>query len=80
MTYLVDSYPLYAASALAANTLIRAIMGAFLPLAATRMYNALGLGWGNSVLAFIATAMLPMPVLFYRYGETFRNKLKMEDL
>jgi len=80
ITYLVDAYPLYAASALAANTLIRAIMGAFLPLVGPQMYEKLGYGWGNSVLAFIATAMLPVPLLFCRYGETLRNKLRIEDL
>jgi hypothetical protein len=64
ITYLVDAYPVYAASALAANTLIRAIMGAFVPLAGSQMYTTLGLGWGNSLLAFIATAMIPVPLLF----------------
>jgi hypothetical protein len=45
ITYLVDVCPLYAASALAANTLIRAIMDAFVPLVGLQMYNTLGLGW-----------------------------------
>lgn len=37
------------------------------------MYGALGLGWGNSLLAFIALAMCPLPFLFYRYGERIRT-------
>ncbi len=44
--YLIDAFVIYAASALAANTVIRSIMGAVLPLAGQKMYNTLGLGWG----------------------------------
>jgi hypothetical protein len=36
------------------------------------MYEALGLGWGNSLLGFIALAMAPIPVLFWMYGEQLR--------
>lgn len=36
------------------------------------MYTRLGLGWGNSLLAFIAIALLPIPFLFLRYGERIR--------
>ncbi len=52
-TYLVDCYPDYAASAVAANTVFRNLLGAFLPLAGPRLYQTLGLGWGNSLLGFI---------------------------
>lgn len=38
------------------------------------MFNTLDLGWGASLLAFIALAMVPVPVIFYRYGEKIRNK------
>ena len=41
-TYLVDAYDRYAASALAANTVLRSLAGAFLPLAGPKMYKALG--------------------------------------
>lgn len=71
--YLVDTYTLYAASALAANTIIRSIAGGVLPLCALKMYDTLGLGWGNSLLAFIAIAFLPIPFLIQRYGEKLRN-------
>ena len=37
------------------------------------MYNTLGLGWGNSLLAFIAVALCPIPVVFWRYGERIRK-------
>lgn len=72
-TYLVDAYTIYAASAIAANTVLRSLLGALLPLAGSKMYQTLGLGWGNSLLAFIALALAPVPLLFYRYGERIRN-------
>lgn len=71
-TYLVDAYPLYAASSIGATTVFRSFISAFLPLAGTPMYARLGLGWGNSLLAFIAVALLPIPFLFLRYGERIR--------
>lgn len=72
-TYLVDAFTIYAASAMAANTVLRSLVGAFLPLAGPRMYETLGLGWGNSLLAFISIGMWPVPILFFLYGERIRK-------
>lgn len=73
--YLVDSFGAAgAASALAANLLIRSPFGAFLDLAAQPLYEKLGLGWGNSVLGFITLAFTPVPWLFYHYGSALRQK------
>lgn len=78
--YLVDAYEMYAASALAANTVIRSIAGGILPIFALRMYDALGLGWGNTLLGLIAVALIPIPFLIVRFGEKLRKKFKMSDL
>jgi len=77
-TYLVDAFTTYAASALAANAVLRSLLGALLPLAGQRMYATLGLGWGNSLLAFIALAMCPIPWFFYRYGERIRKSPRFQ--
>jgi len=74
ITYLVDCYPVYAASAVAANTVLRSLVGMLLPLAGPIMYKNLGLGWGNSVLGFICVAMIPVPMLIHRYGRRLRMK------
>lgn len=73
MTYLIDAYTRYAASVTAANTVMRSTLGALLPLAGPSMYAALGLGWGNSLLAFIALAVIPFPYVFWKYGEQIRT-------
>lgn len=44
------------------------------------MYEKLGMGWGNSVLGFIALAMVPLGPLFLRYGEWLRTKFDMKNL
>ncbi|CAG9993097.1 unnamed protein product [Clonostachys byssicola] len=78
-TYIIDIFgPQAAASALAAITLLRNLMGAFLPLAAPTMYKNLGMGWGNSVLAFITMAFIPVPIFFYFRGEAIRKRFPVE--
>ncbi|KAF3762959.1 putative MFS transporter [Cryphonectria parasitica EP155] len=77
--YMIDVFgPQAAASALAAVTLLRNLMGCFLPLAAPALYDNLGLGWGNSVLAFITLAFVPVPFLFYKWGEWLRESFPVK--
>ncbi|KAF4972816.1 hypothetical protein FSARC_716 [Fusarium sarcochroum] len=72
--YLVDAYLEYAASAIAASTVLRSLVGALLPLAGRSMYNSLGYGWGTSLLGFISVAAIPLPLIFYKYGEKIRSR------
>ena len=71
--YIVDAYTIFATSGLAATTIMRSVMAAVLPLAAPKMYAALGIGWGNSLLAFLALACVPIPFLMLKYGEQMRG-------
>ncbi|PTB77834.1 MFS general substrate transporter [Trichoderma longibrachiatum ATCC 18648] len=73
-TFLVDAYPMYAASALAANAFVRCSFAAVFPLFGTQMYNTLGFQWASSLLAFLTLAMVPFPYLFFRYGKKIRRK------
>ncbi|KAF9874341.1 hypothetical protein CkaCkLH20_08324 [Colletotrichum karsti] len=73
-SYLVDAFTMHAASALAASTIIRSIFGAFLPLAGPPLYDALGLGWGNTILAAFALLMAPIPWVVMKRGQTMRAK------
>ncbi|KIW18743.1 hypothetical protein PV08_03032 [Exophiala spinifera] len=76
LTFLVDAYANYAASAVAANVLVRLIFAGAFPLFGTQMYENLGYQWASSLLAFLALACLPMPFLFFKYGEKIRNRSK----
>lgn len=72
-TYLVDAFPEYAASATAANTVFRSVGGALLPLAGPRMYETLGQGWGNTLLAGLSLGMMGMVWMSLKYGEKIRT-------
>ena len=73
--YFVDIFEQYAASAISASVVVRCIVAAVLPLGAPPLYGKLGLGWGNSVLGFIAVAFIPIPIIMMRRGERLRARL-----
>ncbi|KAI2623985.1 benomyl/methotrexate resistance protein [Hypomontagnella submonticulosa] len=74
--YLGISYPAYAASIFAGNALFRASFGASFPLFARELFRSLGIGPGNSLLGGIAVCFIPIPFIFYRYGEKIRHMSK----
>ncbi|KAJ5747135.1 uncharacterized protein N7511_008831 [Penicillium nucicola] len=76
MNYLIDAYTIYAASVLAANSIIRSCFGAGFPLFTTYMYQNLGIHWASCVPAFLALVCCPFPFIFYRYGPAIRRKCK----
>ena len=76
MNYLIDAYTVYAASVLAANSVLRSLFGAAFPLFTTQMYHGLGVHWASSIPAFLALACLPFPFVFYKYGEKIRMRCK----
>lgn len=74
--YLIDSYTIFAASVLAANSVLRSLFGAAFPLFTKQMYQNLGIHWASTIPAFLALACLPFPFLFYKYGASIRERCK----
>jgi multidrug resistance protein len=74
ISYLVDTYLMYAASALAGHTIIRSATGAAFPLFTTQMFVNLGINWAATLLGGTALLLAPMPFLFYKYGARIRSK------
>ncbi|KAH7912686.1 major facilitator superfamily domain-containing protein [Hygrophoropsis aurantiaca] len=73
-TYVVDTFTLHAASALAAVSCLRSLAGFGFPLFAPVMYDKLGFGWGDTILAGAAIVIgCPAPWIFWHYGERIRN-------
>jgi MFS family permease len=73
--FLVDSYSRFAASAVGAATFFRSLAGFGFPLFAPSLYDRLGYGWGNTLLALLAVVIgWPGPYLLWTYGETLRKK------
>ncbi|KAH6653053.1 major facilitator superfamily domain-containing protein [Truncatella angustata] len=72
--YLAGSYGIYAASALAGNAVTRSIFGGTLPLAGPSMYATLSPQWAGTLLGLLEVAMIPIPIIFYKYGAKIRAK------
>lgn len=72
--YLATSYGIYAASALAGNTVARSVFGGVLPLAGPSMYKALTPQWAGTLLGLLEVAMIPVPIIFWKFGARIRNK------
>ncbi|KAL2830809.1 major facilitator superfamily domain-containing protein [Aspergillus cavernicola] len=78
--YLVDSFTVYAASAIATNTVVRSVASALLPMASLPLFDTLGLGWGNSLLGFIALATIPASFALIKWGGYLRQKYEIKNL
>ncbi|KIR67448.1 multiple drug resistance protein, partial [Cryptococcus bacillisporus CA1873] len=76
MSYLVDSYTIYAASVLAANSVLRSLFGAAFPLFTNQMFEKLGLHWGVALPGFLSLSCVPFIWVFYKYGAGIRAKCK----
>jgi len=71
--YLVDTFE-YAASALAAASVFRSILGFAFPLFGEQMFARLGYGGGNSLLAGLGIVIgIPFPVWLWFNGERIRS-------
>ncbi|KAK4198503.1 putative polyamine transporter [Triangularia verruculosa] len=74
LNYLVDSYLMFAASAIAGNTFLRSLAGAAFPLFARYMFDGMGIQWASTLLGCVAVALVPIPIIFYMYGDRIRAK------
>lgn len=73
LSYIIDMYLMFANSALAAQTLVRSLLGGAFPMFSLHMYGKLGVDWASSLLGFLTVAMIPFPILFYVYGAKLRS-------
>jgi MFS family permease len=74
--YIIDAYLFVAASALAANTVVRSLFGAGFPLFATQMFEVMNPRWASTLLGFVAIALGPIPFVLRQYGPILRRKSK----
>ncbi|ETS74376.1 hypothetical protein PFICI_14242 [Pestalotiopsis fici W106-1] len=76
MTYVVDAFGLYSASALTAMIVTRCLMSTFLPLLAKPLIDSFGYGWGFTVLGAMMLSLAPIPIAIFRYGHRWRQWTK----
>ncbi|KAK5105108.1 hypothetical protein LTS08_001382 [Lithohypha guttulata] len=72
--YLVHSYGIYAASAMAGNAVVRSVLGGVLPMSGHALYSKLGASWAGTLLGLLEVAIIPIPFIFYKYGYKIREK------
>ena len=80
LNFLVDTYGLYAASAVSANTVLRSLLAAAFPLVAKPMFHKLGVGPAMSILGGVACLALPVPLIFMKYGLRLRRMSKFAPI
>ncbi|KXL47421.1 MAG: hypothetical protein FE78DRAFT_334671 [Acidomyces sp. 'richmondensis'] len=74
LNYLIDSYLMFAASAIAANTFLRSLCGAVFPLFATYMIEGMGVQWAGTFLGLLGFTLVPLPIIFYLKGSKIRER------
>lgn len=72
--YIAGSYGIYAASALAGNSVVRSFVGGTLPLAGPKMFTALSPQWAGTLLGLVQVALIPIPFVFYKWGDRIRAR------
>jgi MFS family permease len=76
--YYIDAFEKYAASAIAAGAFFRSVVGGVVPLITPSILDAVGVGWGISIFAFLAIVLAPSPALFYYYGGWLRQRFAID--
>ena len=64
-TYLVDSFPLDAGSVTVIGKVLGRLGGELVRLAGPAVYGQCGYGWGNTIFALIALAILPVTLYLF---------------
>ncbi|KAI1388987.1 caffeine resistance protein [Hypoxylon trugodes] len=73
--YVIDAYPEHTTSAMAAQQFVRSLLAFLFPLFAPSMYQALGYGWSNCIIALGSiTIAVPLPLFIWKYGAKLRAK------
>lgn len=75
--HLLTNHYCSAASAFAANTMLRSLVGASFPLFSKQMFENLGVQWAGTLLGCIAALMIPIPIAFRMYGPKIRQKSRL---
>jgi hypothetical protein len=76
ITYVVDAFGRYSASAITGLIVTRCLMGTFLPLAVEPLVERFGWGLGLSIVAAASLCLAPIPLFMYQFGGKWRQRSK----
>lgn len=75
ITYLIDTYGVSTgASAVAANGVLRYLLGSVFPLFTIPMYEGISIHWAGTIFAFVSLALVPVPWVFFWKGRELRKR------
>ncbi|KAL6708595.1 hypothetical protein ACN47E_002576 [Coniothyrium glycines] len=75
MMYMTDTYgPLYSASAMASNAILRYVLGGTFPLFAVQMFRALGPEWACTLLGCLSVVGASIPFVLTKFGPRLRKR------
>ncbi|RYP56898.1 hypothetical protein DL771_011540 [Monosporascus sp. 5C6A] len=80
--YVVDTFIHYSisASAIVANTFVGSMVAGAFPLFVWPMYKKIGIDWGSTIFAFVSVLLLPIPFLFFIWGNRIRARGEFSKL
>ncbi|KII89830.1 hypothetical protein PLICRDRAFT_40003 [Plicaturopsis crispa FD-325 SS-3] len=70
--YTTATYMVYASSALGCNTFARSLLASFLPVVSHKILSSVGSKWGVTIFAMFSFVLVPIPLIFIRFGSTLR--------
>lgn len=76
LQYLPDAYPSVAATTIAGNCLMRALLAAAFPLVMVPFYEQFGAGVASSILAGLGVLFVPWPIILLYRGRQLRMRSK----
>lgn len=75
MMYITDTYgPLYSASAMASNAILRYTLGGTFPLFAVQMFRGLGPQWACTLLGCLSILGTCIPFALAKFGPSLRKR------
>ncbi|THH08482.1 hypothetical protein EW145_g2680 [Phellinidium pouzarii] len=74
LTYAAETFTIYSNSSSVSNSFCRSVIAAIFPLISNSLLNSLGVKWGVSLFAFLSLGLIPIPLIFLRYGTAFRKR------
>ncbi|KAK7204365.1 MSF drug transporter [Myxozyma melibiosi] len=78
LNYLIDAFPRYSASVVAATTFSRSLTAAGFPILGHVMFSGLGVNWGATIVGCVAVLLVPIPFVFYCLGKRIRGKTPVD--
>ncbi|KAF2168806.1 hypothetical protein M409DRAFT_20823 [Zasmidium cellare ATCC 36951] len=72
--YILDTYGIYSGSALSIITCWRYLVSGMINMVSRPMYNGIGVHWTMTMLGCLAVIQMPLPIVFYFYGDRIRKR------